>query len=89
MDGTARDLVTLQRTSQLAGRELGFGEHNHLLVGILLEQLNQETLFLVAVYQIGFLFHIFIGGIAARHFDQRWIIQESIGQLLDLVRKCG
>src|SRR5471032_994698 len=89
VNGQRADTVRAQLFHQLVGAVLGAGKYQHLRPVMRLDQVGQHRVFLVAVDRMDLLLDHFHGRIAARHFDHRWLVQQAVGQGLDLFREGG
>ncbi|OFA04350.1 hypothetical protein DUGA2_26240 [Duganella sp. HH101] len=89
VDRHGADAVVAQLFDQLVGAVLGAGEHQHLVPVVGLDQVRQHRVLLVAVDRVDQLGDHFDRRIAARHFDHGGLVQQAVGQGLDLVREGG
>ena len=68
---------------------LGTRKYQYLRPVIRLDQVGQHRVLLVAVDRMDLLLDHFHGRIAARYFDHGWLVQQAVGQGLDLFRERG
>ncbi|OFA01229.1 hypothetical protein DUPY_21870 [Duganella phyllosphaerae] len=89
VNGHGGDAVATQFFHQVVGAVLGAGKYQHLgpLVG--LDQVGQHRVLLVAVDRVDLLRDHFHGRVAAGDFNRCRVVQQAIGQGLDLVREGG
>ena len=89
VDGHGGDAFLLQELHQAVGAVLHAREHQHLVPVVLLDQVRQQILLLVATDRVHFLGDGLGGGVATGHLNHLRRIQQTLGQGLDLIRKGG
>ncbi len=89
VDRHRADAVLAQLFHQLVGAMLGARKHQHLVPVVRLDQVRQHRVLLVAVHRVDFLRDHFHGRVAARDLDRLRIVQQAVGQRLDVVREGG
>ncbi len=89
MNGGSGNIVLDEFLRQLVGAMLGAGKHQNLLPVMMLDEVRQQFSFMYLRYQMHRLLHHFRCGVATRHFHAFWIVQQAIGQRLDLVGESG
>src|SRR5690606_31286732 len=87
VDCGRRDAVLLQILGELVGAVLGPREHQHLFPAVLADQPRQQLALLLLTDHIHRLVDQLGSGVAARHLDAARVVQQTIGELTDLVRE--
>ena len=81
------DAVLVELLGELVGAVLGAREHQHLKPVTGLDQVREQFALTVAVDGMDFLRRRLDGGVAARDFDHRRMIEQRVGEISDLVRE--
>src|SRR3990170_1193302 len=89
VDGGGVDTVVLQLFGQAIGAVLGAGEHQHLLPALRVDEMREQLALASAIHRVDDLRDELGGGVAARHLDQHRRVQQTVGELLDLVGERG
>ena len=70
---------------QAVGAVLGAGEHQHLLPVVRTDQVGQQRRLALAIHAVNHLRNALGSGVARRNLDTHRIVQQVVGQRLDLV----
>ena len=89
MDGGGPDAILFQLLGQPIGTVLGPGKHQGLTPVACLDQMGQQFPLATLVHRMDLLVHQFRRGIAGGHVDRLGIVEQSCGQLADLIGKGG
>jgi hypothetical protein len=81
--------VLAQVFGQLVGAVLGAGEHQHLEPLVLLDQEGEQFALDLLRTQVHRLGDQLGGRVATGHFDETGLVQQAVGEGLDLVREGG
>ncbi|MCG3189580.1 MAG: hypothetical protein LKCHEGNO_02048 [Burkholderiaceae bacterium] len=83
------DVVAVEVLGELVGAVLGAREHQHLVPVALRDQVRQQLLLALAAHRVHLLRHQLGRRVASRHLDQRRLVQQPVGQRLDVVAEGG
>ena len=85
VDGHRADALLFKKLDQLVGAALHAGEHQHLVPVVGLDQVREQVLLHLAAHRVDLLNDAVVGLVATRHLDQRRLVEQAVGQRLDLV----
>ncbi len=87
VDGERRNAVARQLLGQAVGTVLGAREDQYLVPVVVAHELGEQFALAFAVDRVDALLDRLGGGVAARDFDQRGLIQQAVCQRADVVRE--
>ena len=85
MDRRAADAVFVELFREVVGAMLGTGKHQHLLPVAFADKLRQQFTLAVLVNKMDVLGDLLGRGVTTRHFHFQRVVQQFLGQALDLV----
>ena len=89
MDRRAADAVFIKLLREVVGAMLGAGKHQHLLPVAFADQLRQQFALAALINEMDVLGDLLGRGVATRHFHFQRVVQQFLGQALDLVGEGG
>jgi hypothetical protein len=89
VDRHGGDALVVQELREPVGAVLHAAEHQHLVPVLALDEVRQQVLLAVAVDRMDLLRDRLGRRVAARDFDQLRVVQQPVGEALDLVAEGG
>ena len=89
VDGGRLDAMLGQVLGELVGAVLGAGEHQRLEPLLFLDQVGEQFALLFLANHVDGLIDALGGGVTRRHFHRGRVVQQTLGELADLVGEGG